>query len=66
MAVLTVTFNVHDWEKMDDSTYRNRTTRLCKSKVTFSLYEQYKLELRDFIRIQSGVLLIKSYLNHAE
>jgi hypothetical protein len=61
-----VAFIVNDWGKVDRFTYRNRMTLLCKSKVTFSLDQQYKLELRDFIMIQSGVLLIKNLLNHKE
>jgi hypothetical protein len=66
MAVLRVAFNVQDWERVNSYTYRNKSTRLCKSKVTFSLEEQYKLEIRDFILIKSGTLLIKKLLNHKE
>ncbi|SEB44831.1 hypothetical protein SAMN05443246_0392 [Paenibacillus sp. GP183] len=59
-------FNVQDWERVNSYTYRNKSTRLCKSKVTFSLEEQYKLEIRDFILIKSGALLIKKLLNQKE
>jgi hypothetical protein len=52
--------------KVDASTYQNRNTKLYKSKVTFSLDEQHKLELRDFIMIQSGALLIQNYLHHMD
>jgi hypothetical protein len=64
MAVLIVAFNVQNWERVNSYTYRNKNTRLCKSKVTFSLEEQNKLEIRDFILFKSGALLIKKYLNH--
>jgi hypothetical protein len=66
MAVLMVAFNVLEWERVNSYTYRNKNTRLCKSKVTFSLEQQYKLEIRDFILFKSGALLIKKYLNHKE
>jgi hypothetical protein len=66
MAVLMVAFNVQDWERVNSYTYRNKSTGLCKSKVTFSLEEQNKLEIRDFILFKSGALLIKKYLNHKE
>jgi hypothetical protein len=61
-----VTFNVHDWEKVGNSIYRNRHTLLNKSKITFSLQQQAELELRDFIFVHSGVLLIQEYLNNTD
>ena len=48
-AVLVMIFNVHDWEKVNSTIYRNRHTWLTKSKVTFSLEQQAELEFRDFI-----------------